>query len=227
MRWNGGFGRVCMVAGVVGLAIVLAACSGSDEDELTVFAAASLRSVVAELEAAWSAEHPNTRLIVASEASNVLAAQIAEGAPADVFLSADTLRPGELAASGLTAGQPQAFARNRLALVVRADDEAVQAAADLARPGLRIVGISEGAPIARYTQAAIEALGSRAGVAELLVDRWSGFSDSLKTVALTGLRRAGRGDRAPDRCPRRLDDRGRGDDARRRGHQHRPGVLGP
>lgn len=139
-------------------ALVLAACADADDDELTVFAAASLRSVVAELEAAWLEEHPDGRLTVASEASNVLAAQIAEGAPADVFLSADTLRPHELATQGLTVGQPLAFARNRLALVVPATDESVRSPADLARPGLRLVGISASAPIARYTQQAIEAL---------------------------------------------------------------------
>lgn len=139
-------------------ALVLTACSGADDDELTVFAAASLRSVTAELEAAWLDEHPDSRLTVASEASNVLAAQIAEGAPADVFLSADRLRPDELTSRGLTAGQPLAFARNRLTLVVPAGREQVRTPADLVRPGLRIVGIGEGAPIARYTQRAIEAL---------------------------------------------------------------------
>ena len=172
--------------------LVLAACSDSDDEELTVFAAASLRSVVAELETAWLEEHPDTRLTVASEASNVLAAQIAEGAPADVFLSADTLRPAELTAQGLTAGQPQPFVRNRLSLVVPAADGAVRSAADLVRPGLRIVGISEGAPITRYTQQAIEVLarsapdpaGFRAAVAANVVSREDNVRAALAKVEL-------------------------------------------
>ena len=142
------------------VALVFAACStGNDEDDgLTVFAAASLRTVVAELEAAWLEEHPEAPLTVSSEASNVLAAQIAEGAPADVFLSADTLRPQELVDEGLTVGRPMPFARNRLTVVVPETDDRIGAPTDLAKADVRIVGISEGAPIARYTHQAIEAL---------------------------------------------------------------------
>lgn len=144
---------------LLAVALAVAACSGEGEDEpLTVFAAASLRTVVEELEAAWLAEHPDIPLTVSSEASNVLAAQIAEGAAVDVFLSADTLRPQELAAAGLTAAEPATFARNRLALVVPTGREQLREPADLARPGLRIVGISEGAPIAGYTREVVEAL---------------------------------------------------------------------
>lgn len=139
-----------LAAGVL-LLSALVACSGdAAENGLTVFAAASLRTVMAELETAWLADHPQAPLTVATEASNVLAAQIREGAPADVFVSADTLRPAELAAAGLTAGQPVPFARNRLALVAPLDDTTVTAVDDLARPGVRIVGTSPGAPITAY-----------------------------------------------------------------------------
>ena len=51
-----------------------------DDDRLTIFAAASLRDVIDELEVAWLEEHPDLPLTIATEASNVLAAQIAEGA---------------------------------------------------------------------------------------------------------------------------------------------------
>ena len=140
-------------------ALVVGGCAAArGERGLTIFAAASLRTVVAELEAAWLQEHPDAPLTVSTEASNVLAAQIAEGAPADVFLSADTSRPQQLAADGRTAAAPVAFARNDLTLVVPADDDAIATPADLAQPGVRLVAVSEGAPVARYTLGAIAAL---------------------------------------------------------------------
>jgi molybdate transport system substrate-binding protein len=135
------------------LALFAVACSGDDEG-LTVFAAASLRDVIDELEPAWLEEHPDVRLTVATEASNVLAAQIREGAPADVFISADTLRPRQLTDDGLTAAEPVPFAANRVTLVAPLDDDAVQVPADLATPGIRIVGVSEGVPITQYARAA-------------------------------------------------------------------------
>ncbi|MGD8485550.1 MAG: molybdate ABC transporter substrate-binding protein [Chloroflexota bacterium] len=139
-------------------ATFLAACTDEGESDLTVFAAASLRDVVSELETAWLDEHPGTPLTVASEASNVLAARIREGAPADVFLSADTERPQELARQGHTAAQPVPLARNALTLVVPAAGEAVATPADLARPGVRIVSTSPGAPITRYARQIIDRL---------------------------------------------------------------------
>ena len=134
------------------LALFVLGCTGDDEPEdLTVFAAASLRDVVDELEVAWLEEHPGVPLTVATDASNVLAAQIQEGAPADVFMSADTLRPRQLNEAGFTAGDPVPFAGNHLRLVAALNADEVQVPADLAQPGIRLVGVSEGVPVTAYT----------------------------------------------------------------------------
>ena len=133
-----------------------------DEDGLTVFAAASLRAVTDELESAWAENHPDRPLIINSEASNVLAAQIAEGAEADVFLSADDVRPRELAEAGHTAGTPEAFVRNVVTLVARAGTS-IDSYSDLADPGTRIIVTGPGTPIGRYTEEAIAALAEEAG----------------------------------------------------------------
>ncbi len=153
----------------------MTACSGADEAQgLTVFAAASLRAVVDELEVAWLEEHPDLPMTVATEASNVLAAQIREGAPADVFISADTARPRELSTAGLTAAEPVPFALNRVVLVAPVGDATVQVAADLATPGVRIVGVSDGVPIAGY------ALEARAQLAESM-PRPREFAEAVAT----------------------------------------------
>ena len=148
---------------MVGLLVVaaVAACSPStqtDDSDLTVFAAASLRDVFVDLESAWLTTHPDTPLTLAHEGSNVLAAQIGEGAPADVFVSADTERPQQLYEAGLVAGEPVPFAGNRLALVVPAEGDRVQSPADLAEPGVRIVAAGRGVPITRYADEALAQL---------------------------------------------------------------------
>ncbi len=134
------------------------AAEPDDDSELTVFAAASLRDVFFDLDAAWMSSHPGTALTLAHEASNILAAQITEGAPADVFVSADVQRPAELSEAGLTAAPPVPFARNRVTLVAPLDDGRVQSPDDLATPGVRIVAAGAGVPITHYADAALARL---------------------------------------------------------------------
>jgi molybdate transport system substrate-binding protein len=126
--------------------------------EVLVFAAASLGDVLKDLEAGWLADHPQVSLRTATDASNVLATQIAEGADADVFLSADLSRPMELATAGLTAGQPHVFARSRLTIVVPQDDDSLASVTDIARPGVRLVAAGPGVPVTRYAQDVIAQL---------------------------------------------------------------------
>lgn len=119
------------------------------DDGLTIFAAASLRVVADPLGAAWAEVEPDVPLTLAFAGSNVLAAQIAAGAPADVFLSADLEHAEELASAGHGKGTVTRFAGNRLALVA-STGTAIDSAGDLGRPGLRIVAAHEDVPISRY-----------------------------------------------------------------------------
>jgi molybdate transport system substrate-binding protein len=132
--------------------------SGLQSDGLTIFAAASLADVLEDLEVTWLGEFPEAPLTVAFDASNVLAAQIAEGADVDVFLSADLSRPAELAEAGLTSGEPVTFAHNSPVIVVPLDSQAVMTAMDLAEPGIRLVAAGTGVPITRYAEEAIAQL---------------------------------------------------------------------
>lgn len=141
------------------LMLVLAACDRGEPsaDGLTLFAAASLRAVTDELETAWLEAAPDTPLTIATEASNVLAAQITEGAEADVFISADEVITERLAAEGLTATEPITFARNEIALVSRPGGQVTEVA-DLATPGATIIVGGTGTPIGRYTAQALALL---------------------------------------------------------------------
>ncbi len=158
--WRSRTGWRSRVGLMTALLVALSFASGcaaepADNRELTVFAAASLRDVFADLGAAWLSIHPETTLTLAHDASNILAAQITEGAPADVFVSADVERPAELDEAGLTAAPPVPFARNRITLVAPLDDGRVQSPGDLATPGIRIVAAGLGVPITSYADAAL------------------------------------------------------------------------
>jgi len=82
--------------------------------------------------------------------SDQLAAQIKQGARADVFASADTAYPAELHREGLV-GKPVVFARNQLVVVVP-EGSSVESLADLARPGTKIVIGDSSVPVGEYTR---------------------------------------------------------------------------
>lgn len=148
-----------LAAGTLLLAGVVAACgSGRDDTDLTVFAAASLTDAAEALGQRWLDEHPGNRLTITLNGTNVLAAQIAEGAPADVLIAADVEHPEALARDSLTAGQPRVFAASRVTIAVPREGTLVQVPQDLARPGVRLVAAGAGVPITRYADEALARL---------------------------------------------------------------------
>jgi molybdate transport system substrate-binding protein len=119
--------------------------------DLSVFAAASLRDALADIKTAYEAVTPGVTLTIATDSSATMRAQIEQGAPADVFLSADVTNPGALASAGLADGEPVVFARNQLALIVPAGNPgAISSPADLAKPGIRIIAAGNEVPITGY-----------------------------------------------------------------------------
>jgi molybdate transport system substrate-binding protein len=135
----------------------LAACGGSDEptaaargaDQLTVFAAASLTEVFPQID-------PDARYTFAG--SDELAAQIREGAPADVYAAASSKYAQQLLDEGLVA-QPVTFASNELVLIVPADNPAgIEAVEDVTKPGTRLVVAAEGVPVGDYTREVLQDL---------------------------------------------------------------------
>ncbi len=130
-----------------------AASAPTDESEpLTVFAAASLADVFAEVDAAFTESSPGPATVFNFAASDQLAQQILAGAPADVFASANAAQMQAVIDAG-TADQALArvFARNRLVIAVPPDNPAgIARLADLATPGLRLVLAAAEVPAGRY-----------------------------------------------------------------------------
>lgn len=132
------------------------------ETQLTVFAASSLRDVFTVLSSSFKAAHPGAELTFNFAGSQELRAQLEQGAPADVFASADTKQMAALRKASRVLA-PVLFAHNEPVIVVAKESAtAVRSLADL--PGLeRIVLGSAEVPIGRYSQQILERAGASLG----------------------------------------------------------------
>lgn len=128
--------------------------------QLTVSAAASLRNAFSELAPKFEATTPGVTLRLNFAASGVLMQQLVQGAPVDVFASADqaTVTRG-IERKLFDADSQGDFARNTLVLVVPAQGGPdIRTLADLALPGVKRIAIGKAAtvPAGRYTREALE-----------------------------------------------------------------------
>lgn len=106
---------------------------------VTVLAAASLTEVYGDLATRFEKLHPNVTITESFGGSSALAAQIVQGAPADVFATANEATMKTVTDAGLADGTPIVFATNVLTLVVPPSNPAeVTTVADLARPGVKV-----------------------------------------------------------------------------------------
>ncbi|KTS59748.1 molybdate-binding protein [Microbacterium testaceum] len=133
--------RPLRLAGVLAVAALLAACAsptpqpaasgGPLGGTLEVYAAASLQRSFDEIATAFEAAHPGVTVSPVYDGSSTLATQIGEGAPADVFASADEKNMSKVAAQ---APAPQIFAANTLVIAVPAGNPGgVETLEDLSR----------------------------------------------------------------------------------------------
>jgi molybdate transport system substrate-binding protein len=108
------------VVALVVLGLAAASCNGDHDGsrEVVVFAAASLTGAFTELGDAFTEMNPQTSVTFSFAASSELVAQIIEGAPADVYASADLTNMSRLADAGADASDPVVFATNRSEIIV-------------------------------------------------------------------------------------------------------------
>lgn len=130
-------------------------------EPVTVLAAASLTEALTEIGKAFELAHPPARIRVASGASSQLRLQIQQGAPAQVFASADEVQMDILVREGRIK-QAHHLATNRLALLARQAGP-VKTWKDLAHGGVRLVMTQASVPIGAYTDLLLDRLGEEAG----------------------------------------------------------------
>jgi molybdate transport system substrate-binding protein len=128
----------------------------------TVSAAASLTAAFQSLGSAVGQVNPPLLAEYNFAGSPTLVAQIQQGAPVDVFASADQPNMQKLVDGGLVIGSPRVFATNRLQIVVAAGNpKGITGLADLVRPGLVVVLCGPAVPCGRYATQALQKAGVR------------------------------------------------------------------
>ncbi len=143
-------------AALLGFLLTASAFAGGDAEplRLNVYAASSLTDAFMAIERAFEAAHDGVDAALTFSGSQVLRLQIEQGAPADLFASADPDHARALSDAGLLRGV-QPFAVNELALIVPLDNPAgIESFGDLAAAERLVIGTA-GVPVGRYTRAAL------------------------------------------------------------------------
>jgi molybdate transport system substrate-binding protein len=120
---------------------------------LTILAAASLTEAFTEMGQIFESQHPGAAVEFSFGGSQQLAQQLNQGAPADVFASANTKYMDSAIQSGRVAeGAARVFANNRLVVIYPQDNPAsVKTLKDLAKPGLKLVLAAKEVPVGKYS----------------------------------------------------------------------------
>jgi molybdate transport system substrate-binding protein len=120
---------------------------------VTVFAAASLKSTFTQLASDFEAKNPGTKITLNFAGSSDLVTQISQGAPADIFASADTKNMAKLTDAKLIDGAPVNFATNVLEIAVPPSNPAsITSFAELAKPGVKVVVCAPQVPCGAATE---------------------------------------------------------------------------
>jgi molybdate transport system substrate-binding protein len=127
---------------------------------LVVFAAASLKSTFTAIGEQFKTDNPGTSVEFSFAGSSDLVTQLTQGAPADVFASADTRNMDKAAAAGLLDGAPVDFASNTLTIVAApGNPKNITSFQDLAKPGVSVVICAPPVPCGGATKKVEEATG--------------------------------------------------------------------
>ncbi len=162
--------RVAAVAVVLGL--VTAGCGSPRQDSsptsasgavggnLIVFAAASLKKSFTQIGEQFKTDNPGSGIEFSFAGSSDLVTQLTQGAPADVFASADHKNMDKAAQADLLSGHPVDFASNTLTIVVPAGNpHNVASLRDLTAPGLSVVICAPQVPCGSATEKVEKASG--------------------------------------------------------------------
>lgn len=138
------------------LFLALATCGAARADDLVVSAASSLTNAFQAIAHSYEAAHPGTHVVLNFASSDTLLRQIVNGAPADVYASADQVAMDRAQQQhAIVPGTRVDFAGNQLVVIVPTGTRThVAGLADLARPEFRRIAWGDPAsvPVGRYTR---------------------------------------------------------------------------
>ncbi|VXB95601.1 Molybdate-binding protein ModA [Arthrobacter sp. 9AX] len=165
---------------------------------VTVFAAASLKATFTKIASEFESANPGTKVTLNFAGSSDLVTQITQGAPADVFASADTRNMDKLEDANLIDGTAENFATNVLEIAVPpANPASISSFADLAKPGVKVVVCAPQVPCGSATETVEKAAGTtlspvseESSVTDVLGKVTSGEADA-GLVYVTDIKTAG------------------------------------
>lgn len=189
-----------LVFGLILLA-TLAGCSSDTAPEtptITVFAASSLKKPFTEIAERFTTDNPGTSVEFSFAGSSDLVTQLTQGAPADVFASADSTNMDKAAKAGLLAGDPRNFASNTLTIAVApGNPKTITSLKDLARKGISVVMCAPAVPcgsaaqkVQRAAEIRLDPVSEESSVADVLNKVVTGQADA-GLVYVTDLQGAG------------------------------------
>jgi molybdate transport system substrate-binding protein len=136
------------------------ATNGAENQKLVVFAAASLNEPFTEIGEQFKADNPGADVEFSFAGSSDLATQLINGAPADVFASADTNNMNKAGEAGLISGDPVNFATNTLTIVTApGNPKKIASFRDLTQPDLSVVVCAPQVPCGSATEKVEKAAG--------------------------------------------------------------------
>ena len=143
----------CTANGLSSTPVAQSSSARSASTTITVFAAVSLSEAFTEIGKDFTATHPGMAVTFNFAGSQQLAQQIDQGAPVDVFASANRAQMDVAIASGrILTGTQQIFARNRLVVVTPADNPAgITTLQDLRKPGINLIFAAQTVPVGQYS----------------------------------------------------------------------------
>ena len=158
--------KILAVLAIFAFSVWSAGCGGAEtkntaaeskpQKEIFVSAAASLTDVMKEISAAYTKNHPDTKLTFSFGSSGALQTAIEQGAPADIFLSAAQKQMDALDKQGLLAeGTKKDLLINKVVLITPKDSKVdITSFADLTSDKVKRIALGEpkGVPVGQYSE---------------------------------------------------------------------------
>lgn len=164
----------------LGMAFLPWSLATAADNHITIAAAADLHEAMGKLVDAFQHDHPGSKVDVVFGSSGNLLTQIEQGAPFELFFSADSSYPQQLVAHGKAGGQPVPYAQGHLVLWSSSIDMSHVQVADLAQPRFGRIAIAnpQHAPYGKRAEQALRAAGVWDAVQSRLV-----FGDNISQTA--------------------------------------------
>lgn len=163
---------LALLAGILAGCQLTGTLTTGVESELTVFAAASLTEAFTEIGEAFRSGHPGVEVVFNFAGSQQLVQQLAQGAPADVFASANQAQMEAAVEAGrVETGERRVFAGNELTVILPAENPAGLAQLkDLSKPGIKLVLAAKEVPAGNYALQFLEKANLSPGFGESFME---------------------------------------------------------